>query len=197
MPIFAQPHVQVDQPGLAGQYRRGEDVVGALAHGDDVGLDDLGAEDLQGAADGLEDAEGLLAGRVDGGGAGGQRPAGAQFLGEELGAVLARHVGVAPGLLAEPVEELAEGVVVGVGVLADVHGGELEAEGGQGADGAGEAPVGEQAAAVFAQRGLDDAQVVDELGGAEVVAAVLVGVPLARRCLVFSSFWRMQVALSR
>ncbi|CAM5531397.1 hypothetical protein STENM327S_07974 [Streptomyces tendae] len=65
--------------------------------------------------------------------------------------------------------------MVGVGVLADVHGGELEAEGGQGADGAGEAAVGEEAAAVFAQGGLDDAQVVDEFGGAQVVAAVLMG----------------------
>ncbi len=87
--------------------------------------------------------------------------------------------------------------MVGVGVFADVHGGELEAEGGQGADGAGQAAVGEQAAAVLAQRGLDDAQVGEEFGGAEVVVAVLVGVPLARRCLVFSSFCRMQVALSR
>ncbi len=41
--------------------------------------------------------------------------------------------------------------MVGVGVLADVHGGELEAEGGEGADGAGQAPVGEEAAAVLAQ----------------------------------------------
>ncbi len=120
-----------------------------------------------------------------------------EFLGEELGAVLAGHVGVAPGFLAEPVEQLAEGVVVGVGVFADVHGGELEAEGGEGADGAGQAAVGEESAAVFAQGGLDDPQVGDEFAGAEVVAAGLVGVPLARRSLVFSSFWRMQVALSR
>ncbi|CAM5549436.1 hypothetical protein SFUMM280S_01062 [Streptomyces fumanus] len=143
--------VQVDQAGLAGEDGGGEDVVGALAHGDDVGLDDLGSEDLQGALDGLEDAEGLGAGRVDGCGGGGEGAAGAELLGEELGAVLAGHVGVAPGFLAEPVEQLAEGVVVGVGVFADVHGGELEAEGGQGADGAGEAAVGEQAAAVGAQ----------------------------------------------
>ncbi len=87
--------------------------------------------------------------------------------------------------------------MVGVGVFADVHGGELEAEGGEGADGAGQAAVGEESAAVFAQGGLDDPQVGDEFAGAEVVAAGLVGVPLARRSLVFSSFWRMQVALSR
>ena len=86
--------------------------------------------------------------------------------------VVAGHVGVAPGLLAEAVEELAEGVVVGVGVLAYVHGGELEAEGGEGADGAVHAAVGEEAAAVFAQGGLDEGEVGEQLGGAEVVAAV-------------------------
>ncbi|GAA3231289.1 hypothetical protein GCM10020256_45690 [Streptomyces thermocoprophilus] len=84
-------------------------------------------------------------------GVGGEGAARAEFLGEELGAVLAGHVGVAPGFLTKAVEELAEGVVVGVGMFADVHGGELEAEGGEGADGAGEAAVGEEAAAVFAQ----------------------------------------------
>ncbi len=167
--------VQVDQAGLAGQDGGGEDVVGALAHGDDVGLDDLGAEGLLGLEDGAEDAEGLGAGLVQGGGAGGEGAARAQFLGEELAAVVARHVGVAPGFLAEAVEELAEGVVVGVGVFADVHGGELEAEGGDGADRALQAAVGDEAAAVLAQRGLDEGEVLDEPFGAEVVAARDVG----------------------
>lgn len=111
--------------------------------------------------------------------------------------VVAGHVGVAPGLLAEPVEELAEGVVVGVGVFADVHGGELEAERGERADGAVHAAVGEESAAVFAQGGLDECEVGDEFGGAEVVAAGAVGVPEARRSRVLTSFWRTQVALSR
>lgn len=87
--------------------------------------------------------------------------------------------------------------MVGVGVLADVHGGELEAEGREGADGAVHPAVGEEAAAVLTERGLDQGEVVDELGGAEVVAAVLVGVPEARRSRVLTSFCRTQVALSR
>lgn len=87
--------------------------------------------------------------------------------------------------------------MVGVGVLADVHGGELEAEGGDGAQGALQAAVGDQAAAVLAQRGLDEGQVVEEFGGAEVVAAGDVGVSPARRSRVLTSFCRMQVALSR
>lgn len=189
--------VEVDQTGLAGEDGGGEDVVGALAHRDDVGLDDLGAEALEGFLDGVEDTEGLLSGGVERGGRRGQRAARAELLGEELLPVVARHVGVPPGLLAEAVEELPEGVVVGVGVLADVHGGELEAEGGEGADGAVHPAVGEERAAVLAQRGLDQGEVVDELGGAEVVAAVLVGVPEARRSRVLTSFCRMQVALRR
>lgn len=123
----------------------------------------------------MEDAEGLLSGGVEGGRGGGEGAAGAQLLGEELLPVVAGHVGVAPGLLAEAVEELSEGVVVGLGVLADVHGGELEAEGGEGADDPVHASVGEEGAAVLAQGGLDEGEVVDQLGGAEVVAAVLVG----------------------
>lgn len=65
--------------------------------------------------------------------------------------------------------------MVGVGVFADVHGGELETEGGQRADGAVHPAVGEEAAAVFAQGGLDEGEVADQLAGAEVVAAGLVG----------------------
>ncbi len=189
--------VQVDQAGLAGQHGGGEDVVGALAHRDDVALDDLVAEALEALADGVEDAEGLGAGLVQRGRGGGERAARAELLGEQLLPVLAGHVGVAPGLLAEAVEELAEGVVVGFGVLAHVHGGELEAEGLDGADGAGEAAVGDQLAAVGAQGLLDHPQVGDEFAGAEVVAALDVRGPPARRSRVFSSLSRMQVALRR
>lgn len=87
--------------------------------------------------------------------------------------------------------------MVGVGVFAYVHGGELEAEGGEGADGAVHPAVGEEAAAVLAQGGLDEFEVGDEFGGAEVVAAGAVGVPSARRSRVLTSFCRMQVALRR
>lgn len=87
--------------------------------------------------------------------------------------------------------------MVGVGVLADVHGGELQAEGGDGAQGALQAAVGDQSASVFAQRGLDEREVVEEPGGAEVVAAGDVGVSPARRSRVLRSFCRMQVALRR
>src|SRR5690606_40077954 len=59
----------------------------------------LGAEAFEGLLDGVEDAEGLLAGRVERGRGGGQRAARAQLLGQQLLPVVAGHVGVAPGLL--------------------------------------------------------------------------------------------------
>src|ERR1044072_27978 len=88
-----------------------------------------------GAGEGARGGRGrsYLAGRLARA-AGGEGAARAQLLGAQLAPVVAGHVGVPPGLLAEAVEELAEGVVVRVGVLAHVHGGELEAEGGEGAD---------------------------------------------------------------
>ncbi|CAM5268881.1 hypothetical protein SALBM135S_06527 [Streptomyces alboniger] len=159
MPIFTPPACR-SMSGLAGEDGGGEDVVGALAHGDDVQLDDLGAEDLQGLLDGVEDAEGLLAVGVEGRRGRCEGAPGPQFLGEELLPVFAGHVRVPPGFLAEAVEELAECVVVGVGVLAYVHGGELEAEGGEGADGAVHPALGEEAALVLAQRGLDECEVL-------------------------------------
>lgn len=64
--------------------------------------------------------------------------------------------------------------MVGVRVFAHVHGGELQAEGGEGADGAVHVALCEEAAAVLAQGGLDEGEVGEELGGAEVVAAFLV-----------------------
>lgn len=73
--------------------------------------------------------------------------------------------------------------MVGVGVFADVHGGELEAEGGEGADGAVHPAVGEEGAAVGAQGFLDDGEVVEEFGGAEVVAALFVGGALGEALL--------------
>lgn len=152
MPIFAQLGVQVDEPGLTCKDSGGEDVVGTLAHRDDVRLDDLGPEDFEGLLDREEDAEGLLTGRVERRRGRRERTPRPEFLGEQLLPVLARHVRVPPGLLAEPVEELPERVVVGIGVLAYVHGGELQAERGERTDGAVHPAVGEESALVLAQQ---------------------------------------------
>ena len=51
--------VDVDQPGLAGQHGRGQHVVDAQGHRDDVRLDDLGAEPVLRVADRVEHVEGL------------------------------------------------------------------------------------------------------------------------------------------
>ncbi len=178
--------VQVDQAGLAGEDGGGEDVVGALAHRDDVRLDDLGPEGVQGPADGVEDTEGPLPGPVQLRRA--EEPAGGELLGQQSLPVVAGHLGVAPGLLVEPVEELAEDVVVGVGVLADVHGGQVQTEGGEGADRPAEPTLGDQATAVLAQGGLHQGEVAQQSGGAEVVAVLLVRVALGEPTLGVDQF---------
>src|SRR5690606_13028755 len=113
---------QVDQAGLPGQDDGGQDVVGTLGHRDDVGLDDVRAVGLPGPADLLEDGQGAVprCGRPE------QRPAGGQLAHEDVlapGPVQAR---VGDVQLADVVQETADGGVVGVGVLADVEGGEVQ-----------------------------------------------------------------------
>ncbi len=67
--------------------------------------------------------------------------------------------------------------MVGVGVFAHVHGGQLQPEGGQGAQEAFDAAVGDQRAAVGAQRGLQDGEVGEQFAGTQVVAVRVVGQP--------------------
>src|SRR5690606_38746850 len=88
----------------------------------DVGLDDVRAVGLPGPADLLEDGQGAVprCGRPE------QRPAGGQLAHEDVlapGPVQARVGGVQ---LADVVQETADGGVVGVGVLADVEGGQVQ-----------------------------------------------------------------------
>ena len=73
--------------------------------------------------------------------------------------------------LAEPVEQLAERVVVLRGVLADVERGEREPGGGDGAHQPLELAPGDQLALVLAHRAVQQEQVVEQLGVVAVVAA--------------------------
>ena len=77
-------------------------------------------------------------------------------------------------MLLQPVEQLGEHVVVGVGVLADVHRREMHAERGDRADRALEPAARDQLAAVRQQRVADDDEVGQQRAGAEVVAPGLV-----------------------
>ena len=171
MPILAPAGVQVDQPGLAGEDGGGEDVVGALAHGDDVDSTISGPNRSKASRMVRKTPRVLAPAASSGGRAWG--PAGGASA-APWRAACGGSRGACPRsarILAEPVEELAERVVVGLGVLADVHGGQLQAERGEGADGAVEPAVGDELAAVRAQRVLDQLEVGEQLGGAEVVAA--------------------------
>ena len=104
--------------------------------------------------------------------AGRQRTAAGELLAQQREPVAARQVGVAPGQLAEPVEELGERVVVRVGVLADVQGGQVQPERGDRADAAGPAgPSRGQRRRGGRAASRASAQVGEQLAGAEVVAA--------------------------
>ena len=133
---------EADQAGLAGQHGRGQDVVGAAGHGDDVGLDHVGAVGAQGAADLPEDVVRAVGDAVELDRVAGQRAAGRQFGAQHLEPLGAAEFGVPDAGAAEAVHELPDGVMVVVGVLADVQGGQVQAEGGDGAADAGQGAVG-------------------------------------------------------
>ena len=118
--------VHVDQTGLAGQHGRGQHVVGAHGHRDDVALDRIAAVGLQRLPDLGEHRERAGTGLVQRRRRTGQRPAGRQLLGQQAGSVIARQVGVEPVLLLQPVDELSDGVMVCLGVLANVQRGQMQ-----------------------------------------------------------------------
>ena len=107
-PIRATPACEVDQAGLAGQHDRGEHVVGAPGHRDDVGLDDLGAEPVRAPRGWWRTSSKVRAPRRVERRRGAARAGGARrsSRGEQRAALVAGEVGVAPGPLAEPVEQL-------------------------------------------------------------------------------------------
>ena len=99
-------------------------------------------------------------------------------MGQQLQAGVARQVGVAPALFAEPVDELGNDVMVGIGVFAHVHGREVQAEHRDAALRAGEQPVGDEAAGVCAQRVAEQREFLEQLRAAQVVASRDVRQPL-------------------
>ena len=163
--------VEVDQTRLAGEQHGGEYVVGAAGHRHDVALARLGSESIERVAHRREDSQRSLTGLVEVGRGRGQRAAPGKLLAQQGETVLARQVGVAPGQLTEPVEQLGERVVVGVGVLAHVERGQVQAEGGDRSDQSVHASGRGQLAAVGRQRLAHQRQVVEQLGRAEVVVA--------------------------
>ena len=94
--------------------------------------------------------------------ASGRRPASSSL--EHLGAGGAVELGVRRTELADPVEQLADGVVVLRGVLADVEGGQGETGGGDGADQSLDLPSGDHRALVVEHGAVQQQQVVEQLG---------------------------------
>jgi hypothetical protein len=86
--------VRVDQPRLAGQHHRGEHVVDAERHRDDVRLDHLGAEPVLRLADRAEHVERAAGGLRQRGVYTGQRAPPVQLAGEQCGALGPRQPAV-------------------------------------------------------------------------------------------------------
>ncbi len=106
-------------------------------------------------------------------GASGRRPA--SSVRSRASRCCPRQVVVAPRLLAEPVEELGQRVVVRVGVLADVEDGQVQPERGHRADDPVHPPAGGQLPAVVEQRVAHQLQVGQQTRRTEVVVSRLVG----------------------
>ena len=98
--------MQVDQPGLPREQHRGQQVVRAPGHRDDVGLADLGAEGVQRVAHGAEDGQRPGPRLVQLHRLRRERPPPGELLAQQVEAVRPGQVRVAPGQLAEPVEQL-------------------------------------------------------------------------------------------
>ena len=168
----------LDQPGLPGQHRDGEDVVDVLGHRHDVGVQGLLAVGLLDLPDAVEDLEGLaeavVADLLPVPPRGERAPAG-QLLRQRLDPPAVVELAVRGLQLAEPVEERRERGVVEVGVLADVDAGEVQPDGVGGAHDVAQHPVGDPLALVGAQRAVHHLEVAQVLLGAEVVPPRHVG----------------------
>ena len=109
-------------------------VVGSARHRNDVRLDDSRSERLQGTVDGGEDAERGRAWLVQWRRRRCERSVSGKLPGEHAASVVARQVEIAERQLAESVHQLSDRLVLGCGVLADFHGGQLQAERADGPD---------------------------------------------------------------
>ena len=155
---------QVDEPHLAGQDDRGQDVLDALCHRDDVALDDLVAIPVHDGPEHAEECEGT---GVVGGAGGCEGSPALQFGGQQGGPLLGGRAGVVEVVGSE---QGGQGIVVAVGVLPDVHGRNVEADHPQDPADPREDAVRQEAPAVVAQRLLDHRQV-----GVQVVGRAVAG----------------------
>ncbi len=156
------PGGEIDQADVAGENRRGEDVVDALGHRDDVALDDVVAVLVHAVAQDLEQCPGLVGLARLGCG---ERPGRAEFVGEQRRPTRL----VEPGVVrADRFEELGKCGVMFRGVLTDVERGEMEADEPDETSHPGEASVGDQRATGGLQRTSEHVEILGELGRAAV-----------------------------
>ena len=128
----------------------------------------------------LEGGVGALAGIVQGRRPEGERPARRELSRQHGEPVLSGELRVRRCLLAQAVDQLADRVMVRVGVLADVERGQVQAEARQRAHRPFEPPVGDQLAAVLDQGRAHQFELGQQIRSAHVVAPRLVP-PAARK----------------
>ena len=168
----------VDETGLPGEHDDGVEVVDVVGHRDDVGLDGVAAVGVQSHPDRVEHVEDRrrLGGQVVADGAD-QRAAAGHLPGEVGGAGGTVEIGVGLLQLADPVDEDRERRVVALAVLADVEGGQAEADRPRRADQPQDGAVGAEPVTIGQHRVADQVQVGEELVEVAVVAARLVRGP--------------------
>ena len=168
------PAARSTRPSLAGEHDRGQHVVGVTGHRDDVALDRARPEGVQGPDDRVERLRGHRALLVEGQRLRRQRPPAGELGDQHLGPGLAVQLGVRPveatGAVRQPVEQLADRVVVLLGVLADVERGQGESGRGDGAHQPLQLAAGQDLALVLEHRPVQQQEVVEQLGVVAVVA---------------------------
>ena len=158
---------KVQQPSLFEQQRRLQQVRDRLAHRDDVGGHRFGAEGFHRVGGGGDDVEFLTGQRGQFGVVADQRPAGGQLGHQQCDPLLLvqrRIVGMHPG----PGPRFGHHLLVGFGVLPHVQPAQVKTEGVQRIPQPGQPVVGQQCAAVRAQRGVDDVEIGPHLHRAGV-----------------------------
>ena len=160
--------IRINETGLPGEHDGGQDIVRALGHGHDAGLDGAGAVALDGLAGGHEGSVGRQGGGIQGWGSGSERAPGEELGGEQLSACIGVQrdevdcAGEAP-------EELADGLPVLGRVLAQVEGGQGQADRGDDAQRPVDHTDGRDRV-VRRERGTDLHEVIEEFACASVVA---------------------------
>ena len=161
----------IDEPRLAREHHRGQHVVRTLRHRHDARFDRARTEGVQRVADGGERLVRDGAVRVERWRRGCERARGLQLAAQQCQPLVAGQRPIVDALRAS--EQLRDDVLVLPGVLANVQGGQWQADGAHHANGPIEQAGGGEFAAVLDEIGSDEQEVVEQFTGRAVVPSRL------------------------